>query len=269
MGKFDGVLLASDYDDTLYGTDMTVSAENVKAIEYFTAQGGTFTVATGRAHRTFEAQAPKVPCNAPVILSGGAALYDFRTGRYVCETFLPRRVKEDLKELCSVFPSLGFEAYHGDDIYVHQPNAVTMRHICRAQVDFVERPIDEMPEPWSKVILQQEHEILLPAQNYMLEHWGEHYEVIFSNPVLLELTCKGSNKGGMVLRLAEMLGISREHIYCVGDNQNDIPMLSVSAIPFAPSGCAPEVRAWGPRLVGSCDESCIAQIIGILDERYS
>ena len=51
MGKFDGVLLASDYDDTLYGTDMTVSAENVKAIEYFTAQGGTFTVATGAEYK--------------------------------------------------------------------------------------------------------------------------------------------------------------------------------------------------------------------------
>ena len=268
MGKFDGVLLVSDFDDTLYAPDVAVPERNVSAIRYFTGEGGRFTVATGRAHRTFEAQAPKVPCNAPVILSGGAALYDFRTGRYVCETFLPRRVKEDLKELCSVFPSLGFEAYHGDDIYVHNPNAVTMRHICRAQVDFVERPIDKMSEPWSKVILQQEHEILLPAQSYMLEHWGEHYEVIFSNPVLLELTCKGSNTGGMVLRLAEMLGISREHIYCVGDNQNDIPMLERSVIPFAPANCAQEVKDWGARVLCHCNDGAVAQAIEILDGRY-
>ena len=98
---------------------------------------------------------------------------------------------------------------------------------------------------------------------------GGHYEVIFSNAYLLELTRKGSNKGGMVAYLARYLGIDPKKIYCVGDNQNDIPMLAISAIPFAPSNCAPEVRAWGPRIVGSCDESCIAQIVGILDEVYT
>ena len=54
----------------------------------------------------------------------------------------------------------------------------------------------------------------------------------------------------------------------MGDNQNDIPMLAVSAIPFAPSNCAQEVRDWGARILGSCDESCVAQIVAILDKRY-
>ena len=53
MGKFDGVLLVSDFDDTLYGSDFTVSPENVHALTYFVQEGGTFTVATGRAHATF------------------------------------------------------------------------------------------------------------------------------------------------------------------------------------------------------------------------
>ena len=47
------------------------------------------------------------------------------------------------------------------------------------------------------------NEILLETQRYMLQRWAEHYEVIFSNAVLLELTRKGSNKGGMVDYLAQ------------------------------------------------------------------
>ena len=129
-------------------------------------------------------------------------------------------------------------------------------------------PIADIPLPWSKVILQQDYETLLHTQRYLLERWGEHYEVIFSNRVLLELTRKGSSKGGMVELLARRLGIRPGHIYCIGDNQNDIPMLAVSAIPFAPSNCAPEVRAWGARILGSCEESCVAQAIRILDELY-
>ena len=85
----------------------------------------------------------------------------------------------------------------------------------------------------------------------------------------LELTRKGSSKGGMVQYLARRLGIDAQHIYCVGDNQNDIPMLAVSAIPFAPANCAPEVKQWGARILGTCQESCVAQIVDILDHIYA
>ena len=35
MGKFDGVLLCTDLDETLLSTDKTVSKANLEAIEYF------------------------------------------------------------------------------------------------------------------------------------------------------------------------------------------------------------------------------------------
>lgn len=110
--------------------------------------------------------------------------------------------------------------------------------------------------------------MLQEVQAYMREMAGESYEVIFSNLYLLELTAKGSHKGGSALWLADYLGISREHLYCVGDNQNDLPMLEVSKIPFAPRGCSRLVEEWGPRIVRSCDDGCIASIIEILDELY-
>ena len=53
MGKFEGLLLASDFDDTLYGLDLRVPERNLEALEYFIREGGRFSVSTGRAHRTF------------------------------------------------------------------------------------------------------------------------------------------------------------------------------------------------------------------------
>ena len=258
LGKFNGVLLVSDFDDTLYGEDMRITRENVEALTYFTREGGTFTVATGRARPNFAPPASHIPINAPVILSNGSALYDFRTGEMIYETFLPDRVREDLQQMARAIPTIGFEAYHHDAIYVYQPNAVTFRHLERAGMTAREVPIADIPLPWSKVILQQDYETLLHTQRYLLERWGEHYEVIFSNRVLLELTRKGSSKG-----------VDAQHIYCVGDNQNDIPMLAVSAIPFAPANCAPEVKQWGARILGACEESCVAQIVDILDHIYA
>ena len=50
MGKFSGVLLATDYDDTLYSSDCTISQENRQAIARFVAEGGLFCISTGRSY---------------------------------------------------------------------------------------------------------------------------------------------------------------------------------------------------------------------------
>ena len=40
MGKFDGILICTDLDGTLYRNDKTVSDENREAIKYFKSEGG-------------------------------------------------------------------------------------------------------------------------------------------------------------------------------------------------------------------------------------
>ena len=106
MGKFDGILLASDFDDTLYTEDLRIPARNLEAIRYFTGEGGYFTVSTGRAHRTFAPHAPLIPMNAPAVLSNGAAIYDFRADRVLEQTHLPDTAPADLAAVMEVFPTL-------------------------------------------------------------------------------------------------------------------------------------------------------------------
>lgn len=271
LGKFSGVLLATDYDETLYGADLGISQDNRAAIAHFIAEGGYFTVSTGRSLRNFSIQMEReaLPVNAPVILSNGANIYDFSAGSMLQEWLLRDEVSENLAQVCARFPKLGLEAYCREQVYVHNPNAVTERHLSRAGLFGRESSILEMPRPWTKAILQHEDHLLLQeVQNYMRLHWPEHYEVIFSNAVLLELTAKGSHKGSAVLWLSEHLGVLRKHIYCVGNGQNDIPMLDISAVPFAPANCTAAIRERGATILTSCNDSCIARLIETLDRRY-
>lgn len=270
MGKFDGVLFFSDYDDTLYNLQLAVSPENRAAIHYFIENGGHFSIATGRAHTTFtpQIQRERLEFNAPVVLSNGAAIYDYAADRYLERTLLDEKTPARVTSLCNRFPDLGFEAYHGEDIYVHNPNVVTMQHLKRVDQPYTTCPISEMPAPWNKVIMEQDELYLKEIQAHILQHWREDYEVIFSNRYLLEVTAKGSNKGTMVAKVADLLGISRENLYCIGDNQNDIPMLALASIPFAPANCAKEVKDWGARILNHCDDHAIAQAIEILDSIY-
>ena len=130
-------------------------------------------------------------------------------------------------------------------------------------------PFDQMPTPWTKAILQQERNVLRPVQQWLLERWGDRYEAIFSNAYYLEITARGSTKGDFVAKVADMLGIRPENLYCVGDNQNDLSMLRRSAIPFAPANCAQEVKDWGAKVLCHCDDGVIGDIVDILDRRYS
>ena len=270
MGKFDGILLASDFDDTLYDWTFHVPERNLAAIRYFIGQGGYFTVSTGRAHRTFSPFAPLVPMNAPAVLSNGAAIYDFQSGRMLSQTCLPDAAPSDLEAMMERFPSLSLEAYHGEDLYVCNPNEITFAHLKKVNCAYTQCAIRDMPTPWVKAIFHQEREVLLPVQQLMLERFPDRYEVIFSNPRYLELTRKGSSKGGGVAQVAGLLGVAPEHVYCVGDNQNDIPMLELSAIPFAPANCAQEVRDWegGARILCHCNDGVIGDIVEILDKLY-
>ena len=268
MGKFDGVLLATDFDDTFYSANQTVHPHNLERVEYFKSNGGIFTVATGRAQRTFSPYLDIARVNAPVVLSNGAQLYDFAADRMVLETCLPDTVTENLELLTGLIPELGLEAYHGEEVYIWNPNPWTWFHLNRARTGAEEREIAAIPQPWGKAILHQEHSILLRAQAAILDRWGDRYEAIFSNPNMLELTAKGSTKGSMVLELARRLGITRNNIYCIGDNQNDIPMLEVSAIPFAPANCADSVKASEPYLLPDCEDGAVGALIDVLDRRY-
>ena len=270
MGKFHGVFLVSDFDDTLIGSDHRLSEENKAAILSFIAQGGRFTIATGRSHLTFLPQVPIVPINAPVVLSNGAALYDFQSDHLLFQSSLPPRVVEDLRQIIRQFPDIGFELYHGEKMYAFQPNQITENHARKVGISYTLcKDPDEVPKPFVKAIFQQRHTMLKEVQAYIRTHWPDHYEIIFSNHHLLELTARGSTKGEQVRRLARLLNIDLQHLYCVGDNQNDLPMLRLAKIGFCPSDAAQEVKCHPfVQIAASSDDHCIADVISRLEQLY-
>ncbi len=83
------------------------------------------------------------------------------------------------------------------------------------------------------------------------------------------MTIKGASKGGMVRRLAKRLGIPMEHVYCAGDEANDLSMLQAAAEGFAPANASPAVRASGATVVCDAREGAIAEVIAALDKKYS
>ena len=280
MGKFDGVLLASDFDNTLIYTEEALRTgapvpplpeRNRESLTYFMAQGGRFAVSTGRALAAFLKYAELVPMNAPGVVCNGAALYDFQTGEYLETALLDQRSLERGQVILDRFPAAAVEAYHiGNVIHAVHPNEFTRRHEHLTKVAVTETSSrTEVPRPLGKLLFEAEHGTLEEIVAFLRgQGWAGDYELIFSGQTLLEMTVKGANKGGMVRRLAGRLGISMEHVYCAGDEANDISMLTASREGFAPANCIPAVRECGATVVCDAREGALADVVAILDQRY-
>lgn len=281
MGKFDGVLLASDFDNTLLYTEDSLRTgapvpplpkRNRQALEYFMAQGGRFAVATGRALPAFLRHAGDVPMNAPGVVCNGAAIYDFEQGEYLETAMLDAAARERGQAVLDRFPGVAVEAYHIDNvIHVVRPNDISRQHERMTGVALAEAPsLLEVPLPLGKLLFEAEHETLEQVLAFLKDQgWAEDYELIFSVSHLLEMTTRGANKGGMVRRLAARLGISMDHVYCAGDEANDLSMLRSAAEGFAPANASAAVRASGATVVCGAREGAIADVIAILDRKYS
>ena len=281
MGKFTGVLLASDFDNTLIYTERALrtgspvpplSEGNRKALEYFMAEGGSFAIATGRALPAFMKYAPEVPMNAPGVVCNGASLYDFQQGVYLENALLDEHARARGQEILDRFPDVAVEAYHIDNvIHAVRPNEITRQHEHLTKVGVTEAPsLLEVPLPLGKLLFEAEHPTLEAVLALLNERgWAEDYELMFSQDHLLEMTARGANKGGMVRRLAKRLGISMEHVYCAGDEANDISMLTAAAEGFAPANCKDVVRQCGATIVADAEHDALAEIIAILDKRYA
>ena len=281
MGKFTGVLLVSDFDNTLVYTESALKGlapmpellpENRQAIEYVMAEGGTFSIATGRALPSFEIVRPGLPMNGPTILFNGAAIYNFKAKQYLCTAFLPDTVRPHIMQVLDAWPEAAVELYHDDNaIFALHANELTLAHLhlTHEATEMLET-IDQAPSPISKALFEIVPEKMAALHRYVTDMpWASRYEIVPSSSFLLELTAKGASKGDMVQRLAQLLHIAPQNVYCVGDHANDLGMLAVSAIPFAPANAIESVRQMpGIHILPDARNGTIAALIRQLDERY-
>ena len=215
MGKFDGKLFVSDYDNTYQFTEGAlrsggvmppVSPRNLEAIRYWMGEGGRFAIATGRALAAFRQHAEAIPMNAPAIVGNGGGIYDLAAQQYLVKRFLPENVLERLAAAAAAFPGISLEMYHeGPLVQVFSPTDWNRKHALLTGLGFqeVERlDRESVSLPLSKALFAAERDELEALLTYLQQQgWAEDYELIFSSDHLLELTAKGANKGAMALEL--------------------------------------------------------------------
>ena len=266
MGKFDKILLASDMDGTLLNSAHEVSRENAEAIEYFTNNGGRFTIATGRMIPAITLYAQMLAINAPIIALNGAVVYDMERKTILSSRPHVADIKSLVRELAEMFPELGIEVVMADKMYVCRGSEVSRQHCEIIKVPYVLTDVSAAEGECMKLNLTQSPEYLDPVENYIASKHAGAFYVVHSDPHYLEVLHSEANKGWGLKTVADIIGVARENVYAIGDNYNDIELLMNAGFAFAPSNAEQQLKDAAGMVVSSNDEHAVRDVVKFISE---
>lgn len=266
MGKFDGILLCTDLDGTLLDNKCTVSQENIDAIEYFKKEGGAFTFATGRVPSGAAIVCDMIKPNVPGIVFNGAGIYDFEKDESLWDLSLDDGAISVVDHTLLNFPDMAFIVCTDKKVYFSKVNELIDHYMLVENLPLDLTPYKQIPMPWKKVVfIETPEEIERLMSVLSASEYFDKYDFVRSTKNYYEFLPKGASKGMGVLMLAEILGIKKERIIAVGDNENDISMLTASGLGVAVENSHPRVISVADMITSSNSNHAIAKIISDLD----
>ncbi len=268
MGKFEGILVCTDLDGTLLRNDKSISVENHEAIEYFKREGGYFTFVTGRMPCTSRELYDAIKPNAPIGCINGGGIYDFVRDEYLWSKTLPRDVIELVESAIEKVPEIGAQFNSLETIYFCRENGAMERFRKLTGTPNTVADYKTLDLPVAKIVFGDENEdnILRIAEVLNSHPRAAEFDFIRSSRSLYEILPKGSSKGDLIPRLAEILGVDVSRTVAVGDYNNDVSMIRAAGVGIAVANTTEEAKAAADRITVSNEENAIAKIISDLDE---
>jgi Cof subfamily protein (haloacid dehalogenase superfamily) len=250
-------LVALDIDGTLVGENLVVGERTRAAIAAATASGVAVSLVTGRMASSAVRFARALDLRGPLIAyQGGLARLmpepgSARLGRLLWHRPVPAAVARE---------AIVWSRERGLDPHVNHlerfilraddPRAEDYSTFMGAQAELVPDLLAAIVHPVTKVLaVGDEHrplEVLAEAR----ARFAGRADVTISHPRFLEFVAPGVSKGDAVRRLARRLGVPLANTLAVGDQYNDLEMLSVVghgvAMPSAPAAVVAAARYVAP-----------------------
>ena len=270
MALFEDVLLTVDYDRTLTGPDSAIPARNLEAIEYFKANGGTFTLNTGRSTTTMRDLFQKVPVNAPFLLYNGSAFWE--NGKLSNLQLIDLPMWDTLNALHDAFPEMNLEIQAADNHYLVDPKPEYIALYDKMKWRWAPAVPGEDYGPFIKfAIYGPVREVSLADQyrrlpgddaryeeliKFIDDRWGDKVDSFLATPRVLDIQGKGVSKGAAACKLKELLG--KKILICMGDAPNDISMMDMADHSFCPGDATIADRYEN---VCNCGDGAVADVI--------
>ncbi len=267
MGKFDNVLILTDFDGTFANDKGEITADNIEMISYFTDNGGLFSVSTGRTYQGFHKYSSEY-INAPVLLANGALAFDYEKNETVFFDGLGEEGVTAIEKLLNRFPDIAVEMYPFNKTFAINLTETSHRHFSSQGIKYeVCNKPSETIIPWQKAMLACGDTDPKHVHKY-IDDFLPDISYIKTTGEFIEVLAKGVDKGSGLLKMAKSLGVSPEDAYAVGDGLNDMEMIVAASKGFVPENGNKDVLKNADFVVRSNNNGAIANVIEILDKIY-
>ena len=272
MSLFSDILLAVDFDRTLTAADSSIPQRNIEAIEYFMANGGAFTVNTGRSKPMTNWFRDKISANAPLLLYNGSAAYDMATGEWSQCKELDVDPETIICDLQSRFPDLTVELQGTYAHHIFRKDAGWEDYCANNRCPWEYADPAHIPLPFLKLAIygefrentvasmyeatDEERIRFDEAVAYIEKAYGDKIDVFRACARIADLHAKGCSKLASARELQQRLG--KKILVCVGDADNDLPMMEGADYAFCPGDAIIKDRFEN---VCDCAEGAVADVI--------
>jgi Cof subfamily protein (haloacid dehalogenase superfamily) len=266
--------IALDIDGTLLNSKFEVSAANRAAIAEATQRGIEVALVTGRRYDFAMPVANQIDAPITMIVNNGA-LVRTKDGRILLRHLLPKETARRVVQATEPWrgaTAVVFDRPQANQVILQSIdwNDPTRGGYYRRNREFLaeakplescltEDPIQVMFT--GGVALMREAESALQRVQFR-EEFNLAVTVYEDRDFsMIDVIHPGVTKGASLAEWTASRGILPQEILAIGDNRNDLEMLSFSGIPVVMGNCVPELKQRGWHITGSNDDDGVAAAI--------
>lgn len=261
------IVIASDLDGTLLGSDTNISKENLDAIKRLNEKGIKIAVLTGRTFYEIPAELRSCGYIDYFVYSNGAGIDNSNK-----ETFYYNTIeKSTARRIFDILNS--YETFI--ELYSNKTPFVDKEKFSEKYFEYYKIDRDFIPEMYkSRKAISNLSEII-DSDLYNIEMFDvffrnnderkecynricdefDNMEITSSMSNNLEIMNKGINKGTGLLRLCRAAGYNLADVIVIGDSKNDITAFNAANKCYAVSNACDEIKAMANKIICSNDEN--------------
>lgn len=255
-------LIVSDFDGTLAGKDHITTPKVTEAVKKWVASGKHFSIATGRQFLMIQDECKKLGLTDPVIVRGGAEVIDPAMGSILHSEYISLELVPKIREIVDKSNIFNYSIDVDDSIYTNfefrykhvfpkikfkDLSEFTLRDIAKFHL----KPKDDT-DPKNEEVVKQ-IELTFPEIHVVATHnsFGKGWDI----------TSVRATKLYGIVKLMEILDITKEEIVGAGDSYNDFPLLEAAGLKVAMGNGIDEIKAIADIEVTSNVDDGMAELI--------
>ena len=267
-------LIAVDIDGTLLDSKWKLPEANRAAIAEAARRGIEVALVTGRRYDFAMPIARSIDSPLTMIVSNGA-LIRTQDGETRLRHLLPRETAARVLQLTKpwrVGTAVVFDRPRENQVILERletDDPMRSAYYARNQEFLgIARPLETcLVEDPIQVMLSGRVEAMQEAEGVLRQPaFADEFTVASTvyksrDFAMIDVIHPRCSKGASLSEWATLRGFAREEVMAIGDNHNDLEMLTFAGIPVVMGNCVPELRNYGWHVTTSNDENGVAAAI--------